>query len=359
MSTAAPSGLVIVQPGLSTTVQDRGRFGWQRFGVPVSGALDATALAAANIVAGNEPGEAVLECLYQGCEVEVAADSARFAVAGSGAWLDLIDPDGSVERRVVALESVVVTRGHRVRVRIAGPSISAYLAVAGGMVVAPVMGSRSTYVRARLGGHDGRALREGDHLRLARGIAAVRGEVRLEGIDLAPASVVRIVAGPQDDHFSEQAMAVLCAAPYVVRPASDRMGLRLDGAKLEHRHGADIVSDGIAPGAIQVPGDGLPIVMLADRQTTGGYTKIATVISADLPALGRVGPGSVVRFELVSIEEAEAAARCRASEIAGWLGRLVPAVAGAGDALNKLYDANLISGVVDGAVCGGQWMLED
>lgn len=341
--------VIVVRPGLSTTVQDRGRTGWQRFGVPVSGALDRVALAAANVVVGNEAGEAALECLYQGCELEVACESARLAVAGGGASLDVMDPDGTTSARVSGLESVTVSRGERVRVRMAGPSISAYLAIEGGLAVPPVLGSRSTYVRAALGGFDGRALRGGDVIPLQYGDATPRGEFRLPGIDLMPPAKVRIVEGPQADLFCGDALARLTAQAYAVRPASDRMGLRLSGAKLAHLKGADIASDGIAPGSIQVPGDGQPIVMLADRQTTGGYTKIATVISADLPGLGRVGPGAEVRFECVAVDVAEALARSLAAEIAAWPGRLED-VMPAGDVMARLIGANLISGVIDGAM---------
>ncbi len=351
MSGVGQSTLVIVLPGLSTTVQDLGRLGWQRFGVPVSGALDRVALAAANIVVGNGPGEAGLECLYQGCEVEIAGESARLAVAGAGASIEVRDRDGGGARLVPSLESVTVQRGQRVRVKMAGPSISAYLAVEGGFAIAPVLGSKSTFVRAALGGFAGRALRAGDALGLVAEIALEREERRLEGVGLEPASVLRIVPGPQDDHFVDGTLERIATEAYTVRAASDRMGLRLAGAKLTHKVGADIVSDGIAPGAIQVPGDGLPIIMLADRQTTGGYTKIATVASADLPALGRVGPGAVLRFEVVDVEAAEAAARLLSAEIAAWPGRLVPA--GGGDWRYRLYEANLISGVTDGAACSG------
>lgn len=347
MSTGAQGALVVVGPGLSTTVQDRGRAGWQRFGVPVSGALDLDALAAANVVAGNASGVAALECLYSGCEVEAVADSVRLAVAGAGASLEIVGGDGAVLARVDELVSVVVFRGQRARLKMAGPSISAYLAVEGGLALPPALGSVSTFVRAGLGGLGGRRLAAGDALPLGIVAASVRCEQRLADVALSPATVVRVVLGPQDDHFTAAALARLSGEAFTVRAASDRMGLRLGGAKLEHLRGADIVSDGIAPGSIQVPGDGLPIIMLADRQTTGGYTKIATVISADLPALGRVGPGAELRFAVVEVEAAEALAQLRAVEIASWVDRLVEAGSVA-DRLARLYEVNLISGVVDG-----------
>ena len=153
--------------------------------------------------------------------------------------------------------------------------------------------------------------------------------------------------GPQDDYFTEAAIRTLLESTYTVSPATDRMGMRLDGPKLEHAKGFNIVSDGIAPGAIQVPGNGLPIVLLADRQTTGGYPKVAAVISADLPALGRLMPGAKVAFQAVSIDEAEAARRQMATLIADLEASIVPARhAGLIDEA-KLMVANLVSGVVN------------
>ena len=347
MSPAGGRGAVIVvAPGLGTTVQDVGRIGWQRLGVPVSGALDRMALAAANIVVGNPPRAAGLECLYQGPELEIQSASARLAVAGAGASIELLQGGAVASQRVPALESVTLAAGQRLRVRLAGPSISACLAIAGGIAVPEIMGSRSTYARAAIGGHHGRALRAGDTLPLGKPATAERGDMRLPGVELAPAGMVRIVLGPQDDHFTAAALAVLASATFTVQPASDRMGLRLDGPRLEHKISADIVSDGIPPGAIQVPGDGLPIIMLADRQTTGGYTKIAAVISADLPALGRVGPGAALRFRIIEVAEAESIARAQAAHIAEWQQLLV--AANAAVTPEALYDANLISGVIDG-----------
>lgn len=345
---SVPPGLRVIAAGLSTTVQDVGRPGWQRYGVPVSGALDRMALAAANVVVGNRAEEAGLECLYQGPTLEVAATSVRVAVAGSGASLSVSGPaDENPVRVVGACESVSLSRGARLRVAIGGPSICAYLAVEGGIAVPPVMGSRSTFVRAGLGGLEGRVLRTDDLMPLASDECSGKDEARLAGLDLAPAEMVRVVLGPQANRFTDAALSLLTSAAFKVEPASDRMGLRLAGPKLEHLRGADIISDGIAAGAIQVPGSGRPILMLADRQTTGGYTKIATVISADLPAVGRVAPGTELRFRSVSIAEAEALRRALDAEIAAWSSRLIPALPSAPD-LTRLYDGNLISGVVDG-----------
>ena len=333
--------LRVLTPGLSTTVQDLGRHGFQRLGIPVSGALDASALAAANLAVGNPADAAALECLYQGATLVVESDRVRVAVAGAGVELD-VTIDGQ-RQRVPAARSITLPRGATVRVVLLAPAVSAMLAVAGGIAVAAVMGSRSTYARARLGGFEGRALRVGD--RLPIGVAAQDGPDQAIDVRLPLPSVIRVVLGPQDDYFSDGSITAFLTSPYTVTTASDRMGHRLSGAVLSGTKGFNITSDSVPPGAIQVPGDGQPIILLADRQTTGGYPKIATVISADLPALGRIGPGAVLRFARVTVTEAEAAARAAAVARAAW--RIMP-VGGDGIDEARLYDANLISGVVNG-----------
>lgn len=339
------AALKVVSAGLATTVQDAGRFGFQRQGVPVSGALDRVALAAANVVVGNPVGAAALEMLYQGAVVEVMADSVRVAVAGGGATLTVTAPDAET-RRLAALESLTLGRGTRVAVSLGGPGIVAYLAVAGGIATPVVLGSRSTYPRAGLGGLRGKALEKGDVVPLGA-TAAPRGpERRLPLPPLVPPSTVRVVLGPQADYFSDAVIANFLATPWRIRPASDRMGLRLEGPPVRAARGHDIASDGIAGGAIQVPGDGQPIVLLADRQTTGGYPKIATVASADLPAVGRLAPGMTLRFQAVDVAIAEEARRRLEHEIARWPEKLVNIAAGDFDA-SLLLAANLIDGVVD------------
>jgi biotin-dependent carboxylase-like uncharacterized protein len=333
--------LRVVAPGLATTVQDLGRRGYQRLGIPVSGALDAAALALANMAVGNAAGTAALECLYQGPTLLVLADKVRIAVAGPGAALD-IETDGE-RQRVPAGQSVMLPRGATLRVVLLPPAISAVLAISGGINVPAVMGSRSTYARARLGGFEGRALQAGDLLPLAP--AALLGPDQCIDAKLPYPGTVRVVLGPQDDYFSAEAIAAFLSTPYTVTVASDRMGHRLSGAKLSGTKGFNITSDSIAPGSIQVPGDGQPIILLADRQTTGGYPKIATVISADIPGLGRVGPGAALRFARVTVAEAESAAGDAARAQADW--RASP-VGGDGIDEARLYDANLISGVVSG-----------
>jgi len=337
--------LRVIAPGLATSVQDTGRFGYQRFGVPTAGVLDRVAMAAANTIVGNEPDMAVLEMLYLGPTLEVAAGSVRVACVGLGAGMEVTE--GQTTRQVPALESARLGIGARLRVMVGRNAMSCVLAIEGGFALPAVMESRSTFVRAGIGGFEGRALAAGDLLPLALEEAEARDEVRLPDLDLALPSRVRVVLGPQDDYFTPSAIETFLSEPYEVTRAADRMGLRLSGTPLAHAKGYNIVSDGIATGSIQVPGDGQPIILLADRQTTGGYPKIATVASVDLPVLGRVGPGTKLQFEAVSIEVAEDLRRAQAGIEAGWRQQLEPANAVKGVRDASLYDANLISGVAD------------
>jgi len=337
--------LRVIAPGLHTTVQDLGRYGFQHLGVPVSGALDTTALRLANRLVGNAEGEAGLEIMHLGPTLEVHADSVRVALAGDGSRLEVRGRD----QPVPVLQSLRLERGDQFRVAATGATGTAYLAVQGGFAIPETLGSRSTYARGGFGGYSGRALTEGDELSLRQAAVPVGYEQRLpEGVLPRPRSV-RVVLGPQDDHFAPEAIANLRACAYTVSKASDRMGMRLEGRPLTHRERFNIVSDGIAPGAIQVPGDGLPIILLADRQTTGGYTKIATVISADLAALGRLRPGDNLGFRIVGLDDAAAARR----EAAQWFSRLAqsikPAAAATGPDERLLHSENIIGGVVHAA----------
>ena len=344
------AGLKVIQAGLQTTVQDLGRTGGQRFGIPVSGAIDPEALRAANTVVGNPQGTAGLEIALLGPTLEIAAGSARFAVAGGSAEIEVTALDGTI-RRVPALQSVRLVRGERLRIGAVPGSAVACLAVAGGFDLEPFMGSLSTYTRGAFGGFDGRALRAGDVLPIRLADAEDRAELRLAGLELRlsfrPRPRIRVVLGPQDDYFTADAVRTFLSATYTVSRDADRMGLRLEGPALTHAKGYDIVSDGIAPGAIQVPGTGLPIILLADRQSTGGYPKIATVASVDLAALGRAAPGFELTFEAVTVEAAQNLRREQGQRLATLASDLAP-VPAAGFDLARLLTENLVSGVVDG-----------
>jgi biotin-dependent carboxylase-like uncharacterized protein len=339
------AGLKVLTPGLHTTVQDLGRAGHQAIGVPVSGALDGVNLRLANALVGNPPGAPALEILISGPAFEIAARTVRVALTGAGASLAV----GAERARVDAGQSVTLPGGEVIDVVPGREAACCYLAVEGGIAVPLVLGSASTYVRAAIGGLDGRALRHGDFVPLAIARASDRPEFRLSSPVLATGDrPIRVVLGPQQDFFVEEAVNALLDSEFRVSQSADRMGMRLDGPLLQHRRGWDIVSDAIMTGAIQVPGSGQPILLLADHQTTGGYPKIATVISADLPVVGRRRPGDALRFVAVTVETAEAL--CRDTEL--WLTEMATRIEPVPDRpridLGSLYDGNLISGVVSG-----------
>jgi biotin-dependent carboxylase-like uncharacterized protein len=338
------AGLEVLAPGLHTTVQDLGRTGFQAIGVPVAGALDSVALRLANLLVGNPPGMPALETLLLGPRLRVAAEAVRIALAGADASLVV---EGGAAGTVPAWQSVRLRRGDILTVLPGSASACCYLAIEGGIALKPVLGSASTYGRAGIGGLDGRPLRPGDLVPLHCREAPERAELRIaEPPPAAAENPIRIVLGPQQHHFTPAAVATLLGAEYRVSASADRMGMRLDGPALALAQGWDIVSDAIATGAIQVPGSGQPILLLADHQTTGGYPKIATVASADLPVVGRRRPGDRIRFAAVSVEEAEELARDGERRLAGLAAAIEPLPAARGIDLATLYAGNLISGVV-------------
>jgi biotin-dependent carboxylase-like uncharacterized protein len=339
-------GLKVLSPGLHTTVQDLGRIGYQNIGVPVSGALDGFGLRLANALVGNPQGMAAFEILISGPILEIVAESARLGLVGARATLGIRGENAKV---VAAGLSLTAKRGEIVQIALGRQSACCYLAVEGGIAVPPVLGSASTYVRAALGGLNGRALQRDDVIPLAVGCASERDELRAPALPCgSPDQRIRVVLGPQDRYFRKESLATLLDAEFRVSNDTDRMGMRLDGPLLRHRRGWDIVSDAIATGSIQVPGSGQPIVLLADHQTTGGYPKIATVISADLPRLGRCRPGDPLRFVSVEPEAAEEMCRESEREFAKLVGALEPAPREIELDIESLYGANLISGVTAG-----------
>ena len=340
------AALKVLAPGLHTTVQDLGRLGYQALGVPVSGALDGLSLRLANRLAGNRENAAALEMLYQGPTLEVEAESARVALAGGDATLELL---GEATLKMGGGRSLRVSRGERFRVVAPSAASCCYLAVEGGIAVEPCLGSAATFTRGGFGGFEGRALKAGDRLPLAQVSVEARAELSLpQPLPERGDEAIRVVLGPQADHFTEAALALLLESEFRISKDADRMGARLEGARLAHRGGYDIASDGIATGAIQVPGSGQAILLLADHQTTGGYPKIATVISADLPRVGRLRPGDAVRFAAIEVAEAERLRRAQEEELRALIASFVPAAAARGLDRSRLYSANLISGAVAG-----------
>jgi KipI family sensor histidine kinase inhibitor len=292
----------VFEPGLLTTVQDAGRSGHRRAGVSGAGPMDAGAHAAANRAVGNAPGAPALECTVTGPSLLFLAPL-RFAVEGADLGAVLERPDLGLWP-VPPGASVLARPGNVLRFTGRRSGCRTYVALRGGIDVPVVLGSRSTDVPSGFGGFAGRALAAGDRLAVSPatggGLPAGPSSRALP----AASATVRVVLGPQADHFDTEAVASLLASPWRVGATSDRVGCRLEGEPLRHVGPAEILSDGMAPGSIQVPPDGRPIVMMADGPTTGGYPKIATVVTADLPLVAQLVPGEgEVRFEAVGIED--------------------------------------------------------
>jgi antagonist of KipI len=299
----------VIRPGLQTTVQDGGRWGWQARGVSPAGAVDPSAYRVSNALVGNAPGSAVLELTLAGPELEfedarlVAVTGARFAMTVGG-------------RPVPSNAGFPVTAGDRLQFGQRLSGARAYLAVSGGIAVPRVLGSRSTHLVSRLGGLDGRALAAGDRVplgdagRARQRVGSVPADVEALGT-ATPSSVgiarLRVLLDRHLERFETSALAALQSAPYTVGPESDRMGFRLEGPLLRHSAGADIVSDVTPLGTLQVPASGQPILLMADRPTTGGYACIATVITADIPVAAQLAPGDSLMFQQSTLGEALAA----------------------------------------------------
>lgn len=288
----------VIQPGAYTTVQDRGRFGYQQFGVPVCGVVDSFAYRVANALVGNFQGQAVLEATILGPTLKVL-NQGLIAVAGGNLSPFLNNtPLPMWESVTIHPEDVLQFKGVKSGCR-------AYIAVAGGIDVPVVMGSRSTYVAGKIGGIDGRPLAAGD--RLNKGEGTGKAGIRVPS-DLIPTYSddieIRVILGPQDDYFSD-GIDKFFGSTFKVSAKADRMGYRLEGDPIMHRGGVEksIISEPSVPGGIQVPPDGQPIIVLVE-QTVGGYTKIATVISPDIGKVGQAKPGNRIRFRQVELEEA-------------------------------------------------------
>ncbi len=300
--------LEIIKSGFLTTVQDAGRFGWGHFGVPPAGPMDPFAFRAANLLVGNPPDAAGLEITLAG---PVLRASRECLIAVCGAEFDVWV--GSLP--APTWHAVFVRAGYEIRFGQRRSGARAYLAVSGGIALSDFLGSCATYLPGGFGGLEGRALRAGDQLVLGRyrdsdlSIRAGKARPRSARPLYSPSPTLRVVMGPQDDHFTSEGLATFVESEYEVTRSSDRIGYRLRGPAVAHRDKADIVSDGVVTGSVQIPGDRQPIVMMADHQTTGGYPKIATVIRADLPLLAQCLPGDRVRFRAASVAEAQEALR--------------------------------------------------
>ncbi|XOQ43841.1 MAG: AHS2 domain-containing protein [Clostridium sp.] len=303
-------GIEILKPGLLTTVQDFGRIGYQKLGISPSGALDRKAMTLANLLVANPADEAVLEMTLFGPELRFTADN-FIAVTGGDLSPTL---NGEPMPRYAA---VGVKSGDVLSFGQAKEGCRAYLAFAGGLDLPVVMGSKSTNLKCGFGGYQGRKLQAGDKI----AFAAPKEELpffplrTLDTPSFGGKVTLRVVLGPQEDAFTESGIRTFFSETYKVTTRFDRMGCALDGPTVECKEKADIISDGIPAGAVQIPSSGKPIIMLADRQTTGGYTKIGTVVSVDLPLLAQCKPGDSVQFEQISISEAQKLLRREAKKL--------------------------------------------
>lgn len=336
----ARTELEIVSPGAFASIQDLGRRGYRRIGVPWAGVLDRRLMRIANALVGNADDAPVIECFDGGLQLAARGGAVKLAVAGNAK----LEIEGAEGRRVLpAWRSVTLTDGEVLRIRALEGGRVANVAVLG-LALPPVMGSTSTYVRAGLGGIDGCALTAGARVPLAEVDAWSSDRVLTPPPDADPGPI-RLVPGPQLDHFTAGALEALVSSEYRVSAEADRMGIRLEGARLEHQGPAEIVSDATVPGSIQVPGSGQPIVLLADAQTAGGYPKIATVITADLGRIAALRPGQSLRFVLVDAAEGARLARTAEAQTRALLAAIRPLPADGID-LAALYSSNLIGGVV-------------
>ncbi len=302
---AAVEAIEVLSPGLQTTVQDLGRFGFGRYGVPPSGALDSFALRIANRLVGNPEDQACLETTLMGLRVKALTDIC-IAVAGASLQPRVNNHPLEMWRSHVLKKDQVLS--------FAGPQSGcrAYVAIGGKLKLLPLLGSLSTNLPAGFGGVEGRALQKGDVLQIESPQLKLTTAGHIIGAKWIPdypgTWTLRIIWGPQDTDFTDAARRIFTESTYIAASQSDRTGIRLNGALIERKKDTaeSIVSEGLIAGAIQVPGDGKPIIILGET-VTGGYRKIATVISADLPLLGQIKPGDEIRFMSVSLDEAQQA----------------------------------------------------
>jgi len=333
------TSLVVKSCGPMTSLQDGGRISYQRFGVSPSGAMDRRCLAMANALVGNPPETAAIEFVNLGGSFTCEGGTFRVALVGAGCTASVNDTP--VEPRT----TIVLNEGDTLQIGHARSGTFAYLAVAGGFLIEPQLGSLSFHQRSRLGGLNGAALKSGDRLSCKSDAQSEAPPMHLPSEPLEESGPIRVMMGPQDDYFTENAIRTFLSAEFSISPQADRMGFQLNGPQLEHAKGFNIVSDGIVDGHIQVPGSGLPIVLMRDRQTAGGYPKIATIISADLARFAQMRPGTPMRFRAVSRDEAVAAAR----HMREWMNALPSALVPLRFDLTTehLLSTNLIGGMVD------------
>jgi biotin-dependent carboxylase-like uncharacterized protein len=340
------SKLVIESVGPASSVQDGGRPGAQRYGLTPSGAMDRLALAAANCLVGNAPFAAAIEIGPFGAAFTARLGAIRVALAGASRNADIAG------RAVAGEMSMTLAEGETLTLGFARGGSFSYLAIEGGIVGEPMFGSLSVNARAGLGSPYPRPLQAGDELQTATATGAAERRVDLPAAVEGP---IRVVMGPQDDEFGDDAKQLFLDSDWKISATSDRMGYRLEGPVIKHLHGHNIVSDGTVNGSIQVPGNGAPIVLMPDRGTSGGYPKIATVISADLGRFAQMPAGRAFRFKSVSMADAQAEARKYAGLLRALPDRVKP-IETFDLNIEALQDAN-VAGAAVSAVDAGTWQI--
>jgi len=290
----------VIKPGAFTTIQDLGRYGYLRQGIPISGAMDTFSHVAANLLVANHPNAATLEITLIGPELRALTDT-EIAITGADLTLRINGEEASL------WQTIRINKGDIISFGMPRSGCRAYLALRGGINVPKVLGSRSTYTRGEFGGINGKPLQAGDIIHGFNEIKPLNIELKLP-IELIPNYPKKyrahVILGPQKEAFTEKGIETFLSSLYTVTAESDRMGYRLEGPDIEHVSKADIVSDAILPGAVQVPEDRKPIIMMRDAQTTGGYAKIAVVTTPDLSLLAQAKPGNTIRFVKVPLAEA-------------------------------------------------------
>jgi len=294
------SRLIVTSIGPASSVQDGGRPGWQRYGLTSGGAMDRLSLAAANTLVGHDALSAAIEIGPFGAAFTARDGAVRIALAGASRNAD-------VAGRTIAFDSsMTLAPGETLTLGFARGGSFSYLAIEGGIAGEVTFGSLAVNARAGLGGPYPRALQAGDELQVKAASGTAECRIELPAVSDAP---IRVVMGPQDDEFSDDAKALFLGSEWKISATSDRMGYRLEGPVIKHLHGHNIVSDGTVNGSVQVPGNGQPIVLMPDRGTSGGYPKIATVITADFGRFAQIPAGRGFRFKAVAMAEAQAEAK--------------------------------------------------
>ena len=335
--------LDIAAIGPASSVQDGGRPGSQRYGLVPSGAMDRLALVAANTLVGNAPFAAAIEIGPFGASFTARGGAVRVALSGA-------QRNADIAKHAVAVDSsMTLADGETLTLGFARSGSFSYLAIEGGIEGEPMFGSLSVNARAGLGSPYPRPLQAGDELQVVAAGGAPERRIELPAVPDAP---IRVVFGPQDDEFSDEAKALFIASEWKISATSDRMGYRLEGPIIKHLHGHNFVSDGTVNGSIQVPGNGQPIVLMPDRGTSGGYPKIATVITADFGRFAQTSAGRGFRFKAVSMAEAQAEAKRFAELLRSLPDRLRSD--GAEFNIEALADAN-VAGHAVSAVDAGTW----